>query len=401
MKAKALFVLTLLGLSLCWTITGCGGGQAAPPPPLLPSIASLLPTSATAGQPGFTLTVNGSSFVSGATVQWNGGARATTFVSSTQLTAAISSSDVAMPGSTPVSVQNPGPNGLASATTKFNIDPANPTAIINSFSPPRVLVGGLDFTMTVNGSNFVSGAIVQWNGSNRSTSFVSSTQLSAAITATDIAKSGTVQVTVLNPLAFVSLAAGFLVADPTPVINSISPSNAIVGGQAFVLTANGSGFVSASVIQWDSKSLFTTFVSSTQLTATIPVANISCCARQVRIQVVNPNAVSLSQGVNFGLDNPKPTLTSLSPPNLMAGAAPFTLTVNGSGFVGGVTVQWNGSTRPTQFMSSTQLTAAIPATDVTSEGTAQVTAVNPAPNAGPSAPTAFLCAEVCMPVQRK
>jgi len=77
------------------------------------------------------------------------------------------------------------------------------------------------------------------------------------------------------------------------------------------------------------------------------------------------------------------------------------LTVNGSGFVGGVTVQWNGSTRPTQFMSSTQLTAAIPATDVTSEGTAQVTAVNPAPNAGPSAPTAFLCAEVCMPVQRK
>ncbi len=389
MKEKSLLVLSLLGLSLCWTITGCGGGQAAPPPPLLPSIASLLPTSAAAGQPGFTLTVNGSSFVSGATVQWNGGARATTFVSSTQLTAAISSSDVAMPGSTPVSVQNPGPNGLASATTKFNIDPANPTAVINSFSPPRVLVGGLDFTMTVNGSNFVSGAIVQWNGSNRPTSFVGSTQLSAAITATDIAKSGVVQITVLNPLAFASFAAGFLVADPTPVINSISPSSAIVGGQGFVLTANGSGFVSASVIQWGGNSLSTTLVSSTQLTATVPVGNISCCAGQVTIQVVNPNAVSLSQGVNFELDNPKPTLASLSPPNLMAGAAPFTLTVNGSGFVGGVAVQWNGNTRPTQFMSSTQLTAAIPATDVTSQGTAQVTAVNPAPNAGPSPSMTF------------
>jgi hypothetical protein len=389
MKAKALCVLILMGLGLCWTITGCGGGQAAPPPPPLPSIVSLSPTSATAGQSGFTLTVNGSNFVSGATVQWNGGARATTFVSSAQLTAAISTSDVAMPGSTPVSVQNPGPNGLASTITNFKIDPANPTAVINSFSPARVLVGGPDFTMTVNGSSFVSGAIVQWNGSNRSTSFVSSTQLSATITATDIAKSGLVQVTVLNPLAFVSFAAGFLVANPTPVINSISPSNAIVGGQGFVLTANGSGFVSQSVIQWDGNSLATTFVSNTQLAATVPAANISCCASQVTIQVVNPNAVSPSQGVNFELDNPKPTLTSLSPPNMMAGAAPFTLTVNGSGFVSGATVQWNGTTRPTQFLSSTQMAAAIAATDVTSQGTAQVTAVNPAPNAGPSAPTPF------------
>ena len=71
----------------------------------------------------------------------------------------------------------------------------------------------------------------------------------------------------LNPQAFVSTPFAFLVADPTPIINSISPSNAIVGGQAFVLTANGSGFVSASVIQWDSNSLATTFVTSTQLTA--------------------------------------------------------------------------------------------------------------------------------------
>jgi len=305
MKSQGFFKLQRMKWMLCIAlalkvtavITGCGGGSAAPPPPPVPFIVSLSPASATAGQAGFTLTVSGFNFASGATVQWNGSARTTTFVSSTQLT--------------------------------------------------------------------------------------------AVITAADIAKSGTVQVTVLNPLAFASSAVGFLVADPTPVINSISPSNAIVGGQAFVLTANGSGFVSASVIQWDSNSLSTTFVSSTQLTATVPVADISCCARQVPVQVMNPNAVSLSQAVDFELDNPKPVLTSLSPQSLMAGAAPFTLTVNGSGFVGGVAVQWNGNRRPTQFMSSTQLTAAIPATDVTSQGTAQVTAVNPAPNAGPSAPTTF------------
>ncbi len=385
-----------IGLLLVLSIgmVGCGGGAAAPPPapqppPPSPTISSISPTSATAGSAAFSLTVNGANFADGATVQWNGSNRATTFVSSTKLTAAISSTDLAAPGSASVSVRNPGPNGLGSGTTNFQIDPANPTAVINFLSPQNVLVGGPDFTLTISGDNFVSGAVVQWNGAGRSTSFASSTQLTAVITASDIAKSGQAQVTVLNPLSFVSNPLGFLVADPTPVLGSISPTNAIVGGQGFVLTANGSGFVSASLIQWDSSDLATTFVSSSQLTAAVPAGNLSCCGRQVSIQVINPNALSQSELLGFELDNPKPTLTSLSPPNLMAGAAPFTLTVNGSGFVNGANVQWNGSVRSTQFLDSTKLTVAIPASDVAAQGTAQVTVVNPAPSLGPSAAAAF------------
>ena len=49
------------------------------------------------------------------------------------------------------------------------------------------------------------------------------------------------------------------------------------------------------------------------------------------------------------------TLTTLSPSSAVAGGPAFTLTVNGTGFVNGATVRWNGQARTTTFVSSTQL----------------------------------------------
>ena len=56
-----------------------------------------------------------------------------------------------------------------------------------------------DFTLTVNGAGFVSGSIVNWNGTPLATTFVSAVKLRAAVPAADIATSGTARVTVVNP----------------------------------------------------------------------------------------------------------------------------------------------------------------------------------------------------------
>ena len=73
----------------------------------------------------------------------------------------------------------------------------NPTN--DSVNPTSRLAGSGAFTLTVNGTNFVNGeSIVRWNGSNRTTTFVSSTQLTAAINGTDVATAGTANVTVFN-----------------------------------------------------------------------------------------------------------------------------------------------------------------------------------------------------------
>ena len=88
-------------------------------PPGAPSIAGLAPSSAIAGGPAFTLIVNGSGFLTGAAVEWNGSPLVTSYVSGNQLTAAVPASLLAAPGSAAVTVVNPG--GLGSNTATFTI----------------------------------------------------------------------------------------------------------------------------------------------------------------------------------------------------------------------------------------------------------------------------------------
>ncbi len=88
---------------------------------LVPVLGGISPSAATAGGPAATLTVNGSNFVSSSTVNWNGAARATTFVSPTQLNATIPATDIAAAGMASVTVVNPAPGGGTSAPAAFTI----------------------------------------------------------------------------------------------------------------------------------------------------------------------------------------------------------------------------------------------------------------------------------------
>ena len=75
----------------------------------------------------------------------------------------------------------------------------NPVPVLNSVSPTSEQVGSAAFTLTVNGNDFVTGSVVQWNGAARTTTYVGSTKLTATIPATDLASTGAVQITVRNP----------------------------------------------------------------------------------------------------------------------------------------------------------------------------------------------------------
>jgi len=83
--------------------------------------------------------------------------------------------------------------------------------------------------------------------------------------------------------------------------------------------------------------------------------------------------------------NPVPHIhRALFPDSSAPGSAGFTLTVEGTGFVQGAVVNWNGSSRSTSFQNSERLTATINASDVAAAGTALVTVVNPTPGGGTS-----------------
>ena len=91
-----------------------------------------------------------------------------------------------------------------------------------------------------------------------------------------------------------------------------------------------------------------------------------------------------SNSVTVTPPNPSPVVSSISPAVQTAGSAAFTLTVNGSGFISGSTVYWGRSALTTQFGSSRQITAQVPASDIATSGTDSVTLQNPSPGGGTS-----------------
>lgn len=120
-------IISVLLLTLLWL--GCGG-YSAPSTPMptagvVPVIMQLVPNTAKAGDPGFMLTVNGSSFNSDAAINWNGSKQGTTYVTGKQLMTTISASAIATSATVAVTITNPGhagggiygAGGTASATS--------------------------------------------------------------------------------------------------------------------------------------------------------------------------------------------------------------------------------------------------------------------------------------------
>jgi hypothetical protein len=70
---------------------------------------------------------------------------------------------------------------------------------ISQLTPPSTAAGSSDFTLTVQGTNFGSKAVVNFNGAAMTTTFDSATEVKAAIPASAVATKGTAKVTVTNP----------------------------------------------------------------------------------------------------------------------------------------------------------------------------------------------------------
>ncbi|HEX8148020.1 MAG TPA: IPT/TIG domain-containing protein [Pyrinomonadaceae bacterium] len=139
---------------------------------------------------------------------------------------------------------------------------------INSVSPASAAAGGPAFTLTVNGQNFASGAVVQWGGADRPTTFVSGSQLTAGINAGDIASPGSFNVTVVNPSGGgTSNAVGFNVTAALRIDSVAPPAGRASGGQQVTLTGSFPGLPS---VQWGGVQATIVSSSATQLTVSTP-----------------------------------------------------------------------------------------------------------------------------------
>ena len=280
-------------------------------------------------------------------------------------------------------------NQSLNASTTAEVKVNNPVPTVSSLSPPNSTdVGGPRFTLTVFGTGFVPQSRVRWNGQDRPTTFISSTQLQASIFAEDIQSSGEFPVTVFNPVpgGGNSTPVNFRLDNPTPVISDISPPQVEVGNAGITLTITGTGFTPESQVQWAGANLDNVvYVNANQLTAPIGASRLAVPA-VVPITVVNQgvNGSLVSNAVNFNvsLTSLTPQIDAIAPGSFKTNTVPFTITITGSNFANGAQVRWQGVNLTTVTVISDQVISAQVDNTVNTSvaGTVFVTVVNPGGN---------------------
>jgi hypothetical protein len=215
----------------------------------VPFVSDVSPTAVRPGGPGFDLTVRGANFVPSSIVRWNGADRATTFVSSRELTATIPASDIATAGTAEVGVFNGGPGGGASDPACLTV--TAPSALLgftrselSSGDGPRHLVsadldndGHMDLAVT----NNASGTLSVWLGNGDGTFGGRNDYVTAsgphAVVATDFDADGAVDLAVLHldPAGTLSVFRGHGNGSLAPrhdfsIGHALGESNAIAAG---------------------------------------------------------------------------------------------------------------------------------------------------------------------------
>ena len=207
---------------LIGVLSSVGTIQAAPKP----HISSITPTSFIAGDPGFKLLVLGDRFNSSSRVRWNGAGRTTRALSGERLEADIPASDLTVAGTADITVTNQDGEDDIEVSNKVSFTINNPVPVISSISPTSVAAGSADFTLTVNGSGFLTQSTIRFGNSNRNVTLVSRSQLRTVIQASDVMQPGTARISVVNPSpgGGTSNALTLTISAPALTITTASPS---------------------------------------------------------------------------------------------------------------------------------------------------------------------------------
>ena len=182
----------------------------------------------------------------------------------------------------------------------------NPAPVLSAITPDQVFAGGCCLPLTLTGSNFLPGSFVEWNGTEIATSDLSSTEIEVTVPPNDVASSGTATLTVINASPGGGSAALPFQVLPAPTLTAMLPSEIAVGSTSpLTLTFMGTNLPPGSVIVWNIAELPTTYVSPTELTATVPSSDLASIGTAV-ITLLSPTSGYWSFGEQFNI-LPRPT----------------------------------------------------------------------------------------------
>jgi hypothetical protein len=295
---------------------------------------------------GTAVTVTGTGFLAGATVDFGGSA--CTGVSVVSATSITCTTPAHAAGAVTVTVTNADTQtGNAAAAFTYEVAPTV-SSIVLSAGP---LSGGA--TVTITGTDFVSGATVKIGGGTCTLPvFVNATTLQCT---TPAHAGGAVDVVVTNPDTQIGTLTNGYMYLPAPTVTSVAlNSGQTAGGTAVTIT--GTNFVAGATVDFGGSACTgVTIVSSTSITCTTPahaVGLVSVSVTNTDTQVGSANAYTYRAA---------PTVTS-SAPNSGALAGGSTITITGTGFYTGATVDVGGSAcTGVSVVNATTLSCSVPA----------------------------------------
>ncbi len=308
-------LLTTAGTAAITVFTGLPGGGLSSPLSFsvenpIPTLGSVTSGAIVAGQGPFAINLAGGGFNASTIARLGGSDLPTVFVNANQLTATIPAALATLPGSLDVTVFNPGPGGGSSAPISIVVD--HPLPILTSISPNSVIAGGPAFTLLASGANFFApGSVLHWNGTPLLTTWISDSQLSAAVPSSLIAAAGSAAVTIVNgsPGGGTSLPHPVELRAPTlSVVGPLSVPVLTANSSPISLLISGADFLPSAVVYADSTALPTVFFNSGLLLATLGPAvpgtqragGVAIAIENGHQSASNARAVAVGPGSNRG-----------------------------------------------------------------------------------------------------
>ena len=289
-----------------------------------------LPTS---GNVGTTVQILGTNLTGATSVSFNGTPASFTVVSPSLISTTVPAGAHRLRPS-----HNTWSHALEQRGLLVGLGPVNATPTITSLSPPSAPAGGPAFTLTVSGTNFTSGAAIQWNGTALLTTLNSLTQLTAPVSAGLIASVAPVSITVASggqtsaPMAFTINSASSAItftANPNPIVTT---NGATVGKTT--LSWNAPGYTRLAVFVNSPTGIQMTGTAGSTGSAT--TGNWVTNGTQFFLVDLNANSAIASVTVQVtvgGSSPPPPGITFTANPNPI-------VTTNGA-ILGKTTLSWN------------------------------------------------------------
>jgi hypothetical protein len=279
---------------------------------------------------------------------------------------------------TAASLADPARKATASVTI------VNPVPLLSSVTPASVNAGSPTTALTVTGADFTPQSSVHLGGATLTTTFESPAQITAMLPAARMATAGSYPLTVVTPTPGGGTSNSVQFAVLLMVV--VSPSTQtleVTETRQFTAAITGSPDQN---VTWTVNDIpgGDVLVGTISATGLYTAPGVPPVPYQVTLTATSAADPSRSDSAAITIVNPVPVLQSMAPDTLDAGSPQTTLLLTGSSFTPQSTVEFDGLPLATTFDSATQLTAILPAAQLTSAGSFPVRVITPSPGGGTS-----------------